>query len=51
MGIEERREREKGERRELILQSAVQVYLEEVLTNSMLLYLVDRKNMDAIQEE
>jgi len=29
MGIEERREREKGERRELILQSAVQVYLEE----------------------
>ena len=29
----------------------IQVYLEEVLTNSMLLYLVDRKNMDAIQEE
>jgi len=29
MGIEERREREKGERRELILQSAVQVYSEE----------------------
>jgi AcrR family transcriptional regulator len=29
MGIEERREREKEERRELILQSAVQVYAEE----------------------
>lgn len=29
MGIEERRQREKDERRELILQSAVQVYLEE----------------------
>jgi TetR/AcrR family transcriptional regulator len=29
MGIEERRERERGERRELILQSAVQVYPEE----------------------
>jgi AcrR family transcriptional regulator len=29
MGIEERKQREKDERRELILQSAVQVYLEE----------------------
>ena len=29
MGIEERRERERGERRDLILQSAVQVYSQE----------------------
>jgi len=29
MGIEERREKERGERRELILKSAVQVYVEE----------------------
>ncbi len=31
--------------------SLVQVYLEEALTKSMLLYLVDRRNLDAIQEE
>ncbi len=31
--------------------SLIQVYLEEALTKSIILYLVDRDNLDAIQEE
>ena len=44
-------EEESSRARKNKMGTLIQVYMEEVLTNSMLLYLVDRKNLDAIQEE